>query len=154
MVGASDSTDCGCEPEPKSAECQCSFRQVTHKGGTSANTIRHNLCADTTGPNLYPGQDTEVCLPQGGQCISYDTALPDGKTFCEVKVYDFNNNQFLIERTNLLEYDRERAMLQNRIANECKINYCYVVADPRHLPIVAAWGVTSDIRLRPECLAP
>ena len=142
----SDATDCECAPEPKPPECACTFEQVPHKGGNS----RSNTCADTTGPNLFPLMDTVVCTASG-ECISYDTALPDGQTYCEVKAYDFDRNEFLINKTTLLADDATQSLTQQVIAAQCGIHYCYVVADPRHVPIVSSWGV-QDIRVRPECL--
>lgn len=145
LVAASDAPDCECIPEPKPQACECTYRQLPHLGGNG----RSDVCADSM-PNRFPGSDTEICTPQR-LCRTYDTALVDGNTYCEVKVYNFDRNEFLISRTDLLTKDARQASVQRNIAAQCGFNYCYVVADPRHVPLVAAWGV-SDIRLREDCL--
>lgn len=141
-----DEDDCECKRNPQAPQCACTFKQVPHLGDDN----RHDTCADTM-PNRFPGFDTLVCTPQG-LCKTYDAALPDGQTYCEVKTYNFDENKFLLERTSMIADDHASSITQQIIANECGINYCYVVADARHVPIVRGWGTTEDIRVRPECL--
>jgi transglutaminase-like putative cysteine protease len=141
-----DEDDCDCTRNPQLPKCKCTFTQTGIRGGNN----RHNECVNTM-PTRFPNQETDVCTPQG-VCTSYDAALPDGVTYCEVKTYDFDKNKFVVEELGQLEVDRASSIKHQIVAAQCGINYCYVVADPRHEPIVRGWGTTADIRVRPECL--
>ncbi|MDP1682855.1 MAG: transglutaminase-like domain-containing protein [Burkholderiales bacterium] len=141
MIGAAGSTDCSCAPEPKPAECGCKITQPGyHRGGDPI----HNRCADILAYNDFPGSDTCVTTP-AGESKCFDTYKPG--QVCEVKTYncrpDRSNNW--CQSSFLQDMDREKALLEARIAQECKLSFCFIGGDPQVMGIVSSWGLGATI---------